>query len=220
MNDYPVYLISGMGLDERLFFRMNFEARRIHHIEWIEPLPRESIEDYARRLMDQIHDRGNIILVGVSFGGMMAIELAKLLRVEQVIIISSIKQKSELSPLLKIGKFFPVYYLTTPGIRRTFRKLWSRFFGLLNDEAFEFFDDMFEKYSARYKTWATNKIANWQNETYPKNLVHIHGTKDLIFPANKIKDATWVENGSHGMVVNKAEIVSEHVNNVIRKLTS
>ena len=110
MDDYHIYLISGMGLDERLFFKMNINAPNIHHINWIEPLSKEDIEDYARRMMQQIKHRGNIILIGVSFGGMMAIELSKILRVEQVIIISSIKQKEELPSLLKISKYFPVYY--------------------------------------------------------------------------------------------------------------
>ena len=215
MNEYHIYLISGMGLDERLFFKMNIDAPNIHHINWIEPLSKEDIQDYARRMMQQIKHRGNIILIGVSFGGMMAIELSKILRVEQVIIISSIKQKEELPFLLKIAPYFPVYYLTTNKMRQVFRKVWGRFFGLFSQEAFEYFDDMFEKFSPKYKTWAVSRIANWQNETYPKNLVHIHGTKDKIFPIKKIAKTITIQDGTHGMIVNKAEEISEYINKVL-----
>lgn len=220
MDEYHIYLISGMGLDERLFFKMSINAPHVHHINWIEPLAKEDIEDYARRMMQQIKHRGNIILIGVSFGGMMAIELSKILRVEQVIIVSSIKQKEELPFLLKIAKYFPVYYLTTPKVRQTFRRIWGNFFGLFSQEAFDFFDDMFEKHSAKYKTWAVNRIANWKNETYPKNLVHIHGSKDMIFPIKKIQDAIIVEGGTHGIIVNKAEEVSQHINEVLNRFAA
>ena len=215
MDEYHIYLISGMGLDERLFFKMKIDSPNVHHINWIEPLPKEDIEDYARRMMQQIKHRGNIILIGVSFGGMMAIELSKILRVEQVIIISSIKQKEELPFLLKIAQYFPVYHLTTPKMRQTFRSIWGRYFGLFSQEAFLFFDDMFEKSSATYKTWAVNRIANWQNETYPKNLIHIHGTKDKIFPIKKIHDSIIIKGGTHGMIVNRAEEISQQVNDIL-----
>ena len=209
-----------MGLDERLFFKMEINAPNIHHLNWIEPLPKEDIEDYARRMMQQIEHRGNIILIGVSFGGMMAIELSKILRVEQVIIISSIKQKEELPVLMKIGKYFPVYYFTTPKMRQNFRRVWGRLFGLFSQEAVEFFDDMFEKNSPKYKTWAVNLVSDWQNETYPKNLVHIHGTKDKIFPIKKIQNAIIIEGGTHGMIVNRAEEVSQYVNKILQNFVA
>lgn len=215
MDKHQIYVISGMGLDERLFFQMDFHSPNVHFINWIEPLKKESIEDYARRMMRQIHHEGNLILIGCSFGGIMSIEIAKLMRVQQIILISSIKERSELPWFFKVAQYLPIYQVSTARIRKYFRTMWGKYFGLINQEAFDFFDDMFEKHSEAYKAWSIKKMATWQNDSYPENLVHIHGTKDLVFPARKIKNAIMIPGGTHGMVVTEAQAVSRLVNDVL-----
>ena len=50
---------------------------------------------------------------------------------------------------------------------------------------------------------------NWKNESYPKNLYHIHGNADKIFPIKNIRNATEIPNGGHFMIVNKASQVEQ-----------
>ncbi|HNC31654.1 MAG TPA: alpha/beta hydrolase, partial [Cyclobacteriaceae bacterium] len=83
-----VYLIPGLGADRRVFQYLNLAEHSISHISWIEPLPNESIEQYAGRLTEQIKSP-DPILVGVSFGGMIAVEIAKQIKTNKIILISS-----------------------------------------------------------------------------------------------------------------------------------
>ncbi|EMO28852.1 hypothetical protein LEP1GSC170_2989 [Leptospira interrogans serovar Bataviae str. HAI135] len=58
-----------------------------------------NLSKYSKRLLSQIDTKNEIILIGVSFGGIVALEISKHISVKQIIIISSIKSDSE-KPIL------------------------------------------------------------------------------------------------------------------------
>ena len=111
MNEH-IYLISGLGADERVFQNLDFGRLKPKFIKWIEPKDNETIQEYALRLSEQI-DTNKPIILGVSFGGMIAIEIAKQIDYQQVILISSAKTKTEIpliyriSGRLKLHKIIP-----------------------------------------------------------------------------------------------------------------
>ena len=71
-----IYCISGLGADERVFSKFQFPEHELHFIKWIIPEKKESIQSYAQKLIGQVQD-DYPILIGLSFGGMMCIEMAK-----------------------------------------------------------------------------------------------------------------------------------------------
>ena len=112
-NMKHIYCISGFGADERVFSKLDFGGHFIHFISWLTPLKNESIEGYAMRMSEKIqHD--NPILTGLSFGGIMCVEIAKIIKTDKVILISSIKSFHEiplwmrLSAKSKLNKLFPL----------------------------------------------------------------------------------------------------------------
>lgn len=47
------YFISGLGADKRIFSRIKLDERiHVIHVEWIKPLKKESLPDYAKRLSE------------------------------------------------------------------------------------------------------------------------------------------------------------------------
>src|SRR5687767_10440822 len=107
-----IYCISGLGADERVFSKLKIAGFQTHHIKWMIPEKDERVESYAKRLTMQIQHH-NPVLIGHSFGGIMCIEIARLIQTEAVILISSIKSETEL-PLwmripgkLKLNRLFP-----------------------------------------------------------------------------------------------------------------
>lgn len=90
-----IFLISGLGADKRVFDYLDLSEYKAFHIRWIDPHPKESIESYATRLLVQI-TKQKPVLIGISFGGMMAIEIGKLIDTEKIIIISSAKSKKDI----------------------------------------------------------------------------------------------------------------------------
>jgi thioesterase domain-containing protein len=85
-----LYIFSGLGADERVFQRLSFYGFRTTFVKWIVPLKKEKIEDYATRILDQI-TTVNPTLIGLSFGGLIAVEVAKQIETDKVILIASAK---------------------------------------------------------------------------------------------------------------------------------
>ncbi len=90
-----LYIFSGLGADERVFQRLDFPGFSTTFIKWIVPQDKETIENYATRLLDQITTT-NPTLIGLSFGGLIAVEVAKQIDTEKVILIASAKTKKEI----------------------------------------------------------------------------------------------------------------------------
>lgn len=71
---------------------------------------------YCKRLCIQIPKEDNVILIGVSFGGMVAMEIASIIGARQTIIISSLKSKSELPKFYVLIKTLKLYLVFSFGI--------------------------------------------------------------------------------------------------------
>src|SRR3989442_4959241 len=91
-----VYLIPGMGANFKMFDQLKALDYDCIVLNWIAPRPAESMADYAERLADQIDTTTPFSLIGVSFGGMIAVELAHIIKPQKVILISSAKGQTEI----------------------------------------------------------------------------------------------------------------------------
>jgi len=115
-----IYAISGLGADQRVFKFLQLDHELIP-INWIIPLKNEPIQSYALRLAKSIDLEEEFALLGVSFGGLIAVELSKILNPKITILISSIETKNELNPMFRwfgntrINKLFPVSFLIPLG---------------------------------------------------------------------------------------------------------
>lgn len=85
-----LYLIGGLGADERVFRYLDIK-NETQVIKWINPKSKEELKHYANRLLEQINQNEDFGLLGVSFGGIVAIELAKLAHPQKLILISSVE---------------------------------------------------------------------------------------------------------------------------------
>ncbi len=105
-----VYFISGLGADDRVFRQLNLPGIEPVYLNWITPIKNESIESYAGRMAEKITE-SNPVIVGLSFGGMIGMEIAKLIPVKKLILISSAKGEKELPPYFLMGRSVPLYKL-------------------------------------------------------------------------------------------------------------
>lgn len=103
-----VYFISGLGADKRIFSFLDLSFCEPAFVDWITPLKNESLQGYALRLGKNIPGKDPVI-IGISFGGMLATEIAKVNPSAKIIIISSNKTAEEFPFYLRIGRYLPVY---------------------------------------------------------------------------------------------------------------
>jgi len=201
------YTISGLGADQRIFKYLNLPYDTIA-LDWILPFKKETLKEYALRLSKEIDTSVPFGIIGVSFGGMLAIEISNVLKPEKTILISSAQTKHQLPTLYKlIGKlkiipFLPYFCFNLPPF------LASK---LLRAQNKKLLRDILQDTDLKFVKWAIQAICKWENETIPKNVLHIHGSNDLVIPIPKDSTIKVVKGGGHFMVVDKAEDVNSYL---------
>lgn len=203
-----IYIFSGLGVDQRVFDKMNFDGFNVEFIDWILPLKSETIENYAKRISQRIIEK-DVFLIGLSFGGMMAVEVAKIIPVKKVILIASAKTKFELPLMYRIAGKIRLHKMIPSVIFK-----WSNFlsrwiFGIQTKEEKVLFKNILKDTDTCFLRWAINEIVCWKNIEPPSNYMHIHGAKDRILPFHNCKVDHLIQNGGHFMTVNKAKEIEQ-----------
>lgn len=208
-----IYLLSGLGADKRVFDFVDWSGFRINHVDWVDPLDNESIESYAKRLVKQIRTT-RPVLIGVSFGGMLSVEIAKLIDTEKVILISSARTKFDIPFYYRIAGRCRVNKLIPIRLLKTVNRFTFWFFGTKTESHKELLTVIIRETDNRFLKWAVDTIVNWRNTTRLTNLVHIHGSADRILPITSVDHK--VIDGGHLMIMDRGE----ELGTLIRKILS
>lgn len=211
-----IYFISGLGADRHAFDRLRLEEQHVcHFIDWLEPERNESIELYAQRMAKDIDTTMPFALIGLSFGGIIAIEISTFLSPLRLVIISSIATQSELPLAYRIAGKLALHRSRLVHRLRNNDRLVNYLFGAGSSFLSQYLRERIAAMSDRYLYWSLNAILQWKQKERVKGLVHIHGTKDRLFPIGNTKADIRVEGGSHFMVMTHAGILSKHINKVL-----
>ncbi|HEY9644712.1 MAG TPA: alpha/beta hydrolase [Coleofasciculaceae cyanobacterium] len=210
-----IYFVSGLGADERVFRLLKFDGYQPVHIHWLAPQRGEPIAEYAKRLAAQIKSERPTI-VGLSFGGMIAVEIAKHMEVEQVILISSAKTKFEIPFYFKLFRYLPIHRIFP------FKSLlWAEYrlgywlFSVQSPDERQLLRSILQDTDAHFLKWALHQVVTWGNELIPDNLCHLHGSSDRVFPIRFVTPDLTVEQGGHLMILNRAAQVSTLLGQII-----
>ncbi|MDF2431085.1 MAG: hypothetical protein JWP44_716 [Mucilaginibacter sp.] len=212
-----IYLIPGLGADTRVYNNIDLGDPDVVCVDWIDPNPTDTLATYAQKLIYQYNILPKSVVIGNSMGGMIAIEIAKLIPIEKVILISSIKTIDEEPRYFTLIRSLPFYKLI-PGKAFTSAEILIKpFFGHMNPEDNWLFKDMLKKSSPVFLKWAMNAVLRWDNKTIPPNTVQITGDKDIVFPIKRIKEAIVVKGGTHIMIFEKAKEVNKILKRILKK---
>jgi len=204
-----IYCISGFGADERVFSKVDFGENDVHFIQWKIPEKHESIESYAKRMQEEII-HPNPILIGLSFGGMMSVEIAKLIPVEKIILVSSVCCRKELPFYMKLTSALNLNKLIPMKPYAILEPIENFNLGVETKEEKKLLKEYRDNLNLQYSNWAIGQVVNWKNEWLPPNFIHIHGTKDHIFPVRKIINPKYkIRNAGHLLLMNNSEEVNE-----------
>ncbi|NNE26128.1 MAG: hypothetical protein HKN09_04745 [Saprospiraceae bacterium] len=216
-----IYTIPGLGFDSRIFQNIHFENFQITHLEWKEPLSQdESIEAYAKRYLDEIKGE-HIVLIGHSFGGVLSIELSRLIKIDSIFLISSIRHEQEMPVTFNAISKLKLYKLITPGQLAQSVPFWGKFYDYTSAEQMGLAIDMISNNTKTYLKWAVKTISNWKFKAQgtETNITQIHGSKDKTFPISKIKNVDFtVEGGGHFMVYKHGKQIGEFIQQKINSI--
>lgn len=209
MKKTPLYCISGLGADERVFRLLKFPAHvNVIHVKWVQPEVNESLSSYAARLATQINTAQPFYLLGLSFGGIMAVELNHHIKPEKTILISSVSNRTEFSWHFKLIAWLKLYAVFPYQRLPWFQRMVAYFMGTQANGSMILLKDYLQQTNSDYLRWSIRQIVCWQQRERIPGIVHIHGTRDKIFSSSRIKADYWIDGGSHMMVYDKAPDIS------------
>lgn len=209
-----ICILSGLGVDSRVFDRIDLTGYDVTHVEWIPPLPKESMMSYAERIAVVITEK-NPTIIGLSFGGMIAMEIAKIKDVRKIVLLASAKGHKELPRFNRIFGSLNLHRL----IPKRFLKHHNRFidylFGVSSNEQRFMLKQILADTDPVFLKWAIDQIIHWKNDAVPENVIHIHGNKDHIIPIKNVKPTYVIENAGHFMTISHAKEIETLLKSIL-----
>jgi pimeloyl-ACP methyl ester carboxylesterase len=216
MEKIPVYFMPGLAASPQIFeyIKLPEEQFEMFFLEWILPFPEESIVSYALRISKNIkHEKP--VIIGVSFGGVLVQEISEIIKVRKTIIISSVKSNLEFPPRMKLAKTTKIYKFLPYNWVENFENFAKFAFGKTLKQRFRLYKKYLSVNNADYLSWAVKSIILWERTDIDKNVIHIHGSEDQVFPIENIKNCIEVKGGTHIMILDKSKWFNENLGRII-----
>lgn len=212
MAKIHVYLMPGMAASSAIFERIDLSEAlfEMHLLEWEVPLEQDTLESYAQRMALKVVYE-DVVLIGVSFGGILVQEMKAFLKVRKVIIISSVKSRDELPRKMKIARATKAYKLLPTTLVAYIDQLAQFAFGPAIKKRLSLYEKFLSVRDKFYLDWAIYQIVNWNRAIADPAVIHIHGDADEVFPIQYIKDCIIVKGGTHIMILNKYKWLNENL---------
>ena len=211
-----VYLMPGMAANPSIFDNISLPENQfqLHKLHWEIPVKNETISNYALRITKKIKHE-NIVLLGVSFGGILVQEMSRHIALRKLFVVSSVKTKHELPKRFKILKATKAYKLLPTQLASNLDLLAKFSFGDLVKKRIDLYKRFLSVSDKYYLDWSIDQIVNWKQSYCPECMVHIHGEKDNVFPIGNIKNCIPVKNGTHTMIIHRAKWFNENLPAII-----
>ncbi|MEJ5055894.1 alpha/beta fold hydrolase [Sphingobacterium sp. MYb382] len=207
---HTIYVFSGLGVDRRVFDAIDFRGLAVEFIPWIKPIKGETLRDYAQRIVVYMPD-DNPILLGLSFGGMLATEIAKIKPVRKLVLIASAENREELPFICRLLGKYNLHKLIPTDFLKQSNSVSQWFFGCSQPSEKKLLKDILADTDKEFLVWAIDAMLKWKTIESVKNVIRIHGTRDRIIPLNSIKTTYIIEGGGHFMTVSHAKDVEESI---------
>lgn len=219
MEKIPIYFMPGLAASPSIFEHIKLDENEfeIHLLEWKIPYKGETLQEYAKRMTDEIRHK-NPVLVGVSFGGILVQEMNTIIKTRKTIIISSVKSNKEFPRRMKIAKLTKIYKLFPTSIIQNIENYIP---DSINQKYLKGRKDLYKMYlSVRdklYLEWALEQVILWNREIPDENVIHIHGNQDEVFPIKYIQNCIVLEKGTHIMIINRYKWLNEKLPELLKE---
>lgn len=211
-----VYFMPGMAANSSIFEHIQLPKDKFetHFLDWTIPAKGINITDYAKEMCGLVTHK-NPVLIGVSFGGILVQEMSKIIAVQKVIIVSSVKSKIELPKRMLFARYTSIHKVLPTGLVKNVELLAKYAFGETVTKRLALYERYLSIRDKWYIDWCIHEMVNWQQVTPSKGLIHIQGDKDAVFPLSNIKNCIVVNNGTHTMIIHRAKWFNEHLPTII-----
>lgn len=214
------FLIPGLALNPEVTGNIELIGYEKIYIRWIDPAGEETLSSYAQRIIDiyQIPTEESILILGHSFGGLLAQEIALSRPLARLILVSTVKDRQEIPWKIRFLKHGFAYHLASKNIILKTLSIWGWYHGYDEPELEEALISEVESLSNEYLIWAYKQIIQWDGNPPSNEFLHIHGDMDKTFPIENISNCLSLSGGDHLMVYKRASEINHLIEPFISKL--
>ncbi|MEQ1732506.1 MAG: acyl-CoA thioester hydrolase/BAAT C-terminal domain-containing protein [Bacteroidia bacterium] len=212
-----IYCFPGQGANKHIFDSLSIDTSYcLKIIEYETPRKNATLNEFALQFCSVIDTTQPFVLLGVSLGGMICVELAEVLKPQKTIIISSAKNRNELPFRYKFQKAIPLHKIFSGSLILAGAKLLQPIVEPDRRKNKATFKQMLASKNPTYMKRTVGLIINWERIENSTKIYHIQGTNDHTLPLKKIKNVDHtINNGSHLMTLTKAKEVSLVINKIL-----
>lgn len=213
----PVYLIPGQGADCRLFAKLEIDTVKYKPIclSYTAPNDQADMQSFAKDFLIKIDTTQPFYLIGVSLGGMIATEIAHMVKPLKTIIISSAKNKYELPARYRFQNSVPIYRLFPPRLLKKGALLLQPIVEPDRKKYKSTFVDMLSSKTPAYFKSTIKLIVTWERTVCTAPITHIHGENDHTIPIRNVSSPIIVKEGSHMMTLTASSQISKLLNELL-----
>ncbi len=210
-----VYCIPGLAASTAIFEYIQLPPAQfqLHFIPWELPLPQETLKEYSKRFAKKI-EHENPIVIGVSFGGLVAQEIASSIAVERVVIISSIKSRSELPLAIRLSKWLKFHRMLPTFLIEHMDLVFKYNMGI-GQKKLERYARYLEVRDKGYLNWSLRCVVHWDRVVADPRVIHIHGEDDTIFPLKNIEKCIVIPAASHAAIITHAKWINQRLPEIL-----
>ena len=205
-----IFLV-GWGLTNAFFKKLAYpHAYKSIFIQWLTPFKNETLVAYSKRISEQVLTNEPCIFIGVSFGGMVAVEVSKLIKPQKLILLSSIATHAELPFYYSMIGNLGILKIIPMALLKQANFVTYYMFGVkLKDEKI-LLKNILTDTDSYFLAWALQAIVSWKNAIRPSSYWHLHALDDKILPFRFCNQSCIpFETGGHFMVYNQSEKVNQ-----------
>lgn len=209
MQISKTYLLPGIEKDFPIFDRILELVPDSVVVEYPPPQQAETLRSYAERIAKQFVP--NSIVAGISWGGVLAQEIAPLLPAKGCVVIASVRRRQQLPAHMRLGsRMDRRAYSAMLHAAGSLAHLVPR--GIKSSSTVQF-----TKFASRdgWHRWAASALNTWSPPPLPEGIptLHIHGTADKTFPIRRVNADIEIAGGKHSLPLSHPHEVAEAINN-------
>jgi len=206
-----LYMIPGASTDRRMYMPQLERFPTMEVPEWLPPQDlHESLESYARRLSAKIDTSEPFVVGGVSLGGMIAQEMALILKPKAVILISSCSSYKNIAMKWRLsGKLTSIL---PDSIIKSLSDGLAKAMQLTHVKRKNIYAIMLREMNPHLVRWQSGAATRWTlKSTLSMPVYHIHGDKDNVIPIKNITPNKVVPGGTHLINVTHEHEVNDFI---------
>ena len=220
-STFQLILLPGVGADHRLLEPQRAAFPQLVVPPWIPPRKNESLPQYAARMAETVSPLRDVplILGGVSFGGMVAYEMARHLKPDAVVLIASCRTRKSLWPIYSLGRWLlPLIPIQAWNVAKLLSGPVLRIKHRRSVAKRELLTAIFKQSDSRFMHWVLQAILSWEPMPLAGTPVfQIHGGRDCVIPTRRVKADVLIPNGGHLINLTHADEVNALLRHALNK---